>query len=351
MFSRNKFAFPCLLLFLLGGIVVSGQIKRSSLPETIVYERAPDDSAPWPTLDIYSVNSDGTNVKALTNDGHSHDASWSSDGRQILFIHDGTTQSLPAFRPGANVESNFPVGLYAMDRDGSSAHSVLSLGYLLRRAAWSSDSKTIAIALNLPPTSENRNGPGLFLVAANGQGEPRLLIRGAIAPSWSPDGRRLAISRQGAIEAINADGSGRISLTDPTVRAEYPAWSPDGKQIAFDADTGIFHRSEVFVMGADGSDPRQITTDPDWGCEYPSWSPNGQTIAFFCRAEVAPCSGIAPGLGTVLQHAPEALVNPGTTPPPTCVRRIFVIPVNNPPSKLTPLMDHDGAYPAFAPAS
>jgi len=35
--------------------------------------------------------------------------------------------------------------------------------------------------------------------------------------------------------------------------------------------------------------------------------------------------------------------------PAPCVRRLFVIPVDNPPSKLVPLMDDDAEQPEFAP--
>lgn len=63
---------------------------------TIVFTHAPDGGPPWPVNDIYSVRSDGTGLKALTTDGHSHGASWSPDVRQIVFIHDATLQILNA---------------------------------------------------------------------------------------------------------------------------------------------------------------------------------------------------------------------------------------------------------------
>ena len=57
----------------------------------------------------------------------------------------------------------------------------------------------------------------------------------------------------------------------------WPAWSPDGRRIVFtstrDGDP------EVYVMNADGSEPRRLTTTPGRDA-HPSWSPDGRTIAF-----------------------------------------------------------------------
>jgi Tol biopolymer transport system component len=62
--------------------MASGQ--TASQKETIVYEVDRDSkelqSIAWPTSDLYSMSVDGTNVKALTKEGHSHSPSWSSDG-------------------------------------------------------------------------------------------------------------------------------------------------------------------------------------------------------------------------------------------------------------------------------
>jgi dipeptidyl aminopeptidase/acylaminoacyl peptidase len=96
------------------------------------------------------------------------------------------------------------------------------------------------------------------------------------SPVFSPDGSRIAVSYwqndHWEIHVLNADGSGRVRLTETSVRARLeqmvngqmpkswnnaaPTWSPDGSQIAFLTDrTGQW---EIWVMNADGSNPHPL---------------------------------------------------------------------------------------------
>lgn len=95
------------------------------------------------------------------------------------------------------------------------------------------------------------------------------------SPVFSPDGRYLVVTtgREGSgagynLYRFNADGSGRVQLTQTPLWVTSqpdeakawnnvaPAWSPDASQIAFLTDrTG---RWEIWVMNADGSNPRPM---------------------------------------------------------------------------------------------
>ena len=56
---------------------------------------------------------------------------------------------------------------------------------------------------------------------------------------------------------MNADGSEQRNLTRNVARDGVPVWSPDGKRIAFTRERG--HNNEIYVMNADGSGQRNLT--------------------------------------------------------------------------------------------
>jgi hypothetical protein len=92
-------------------------------------------------------------------------------------------------------------------------------------------------------------------------------------PAFSPDGKYIAVAyNQGGrydIHRLDAGGGGRVVLTESPLwlaaegkkpwNSVAPVWSPDGSRIAFLTDrTG---RWEIWVMGADGSNPQPMFGD------------------------------------------------------------------------------------------
>jgi Tol biopolymer transport system component len=77
-----------------------------------------------------------------------------------------------------------------------------------------------------------------------------------------------------------------LLYADPYNYISFARWSPDGKQIAFiktpDTQTP-FTVGELWVMDADGANPRKLA-DADSGHGYAAnWSPDGKQIAFVVR--------------------------------------------------------------------
>ena len=67
---------------------------------------------------------------------------------------------------------------------------------------------------------------------SKGAAETRLTKDGGYnRPRWSPDGKQLALLKDGQLWTMKADGSAKRRLT--TRAASGPSWSPDGKTIAF----------------------------------------------------------------------------------------------------------------------
>ena len=88
------------------------------------------------------------------------------------------------------------------------------------------------------------------------------------------------------IYVMNADGSNPRRLTNNRGWDFAPAWSPDGKRIAFVSDRdGHVHAkhgwstNEIYVMDTDGGNQQNLTNDPH-DDRSPSWSPDGKRIVF-----------------------------------------------------------------------
>jgi Tol biopolymer transport system component len=120
--------------------------------------------------------------------------------------------------------------------------------------------------------------------------------------SWSPDGTKILFSSTRYdhsigqctpgdphefgcptdIYVMGADGSNITRLTDDPLPEFTPVWSPDGSRIAFvrEADSVPAAFTGIYTMNPDGSDVRRVSSS-DGGSDFgPSWSPDGSRIAF-----------------------------------------------------------------------
>jgi sugar lactone lactonase YvrE len=104
-------------------------------------------------------------------------------------------------------------------------------------------------------------------------------------PAWSPDGSRIAFTRESDQRAyadggvpdsdlyvIDADGQDLRQIDLGGVRATAPSWSTDGTAIAFMSETWAEETDlerDIYTIRADGDDLRRLTTDgvsawPEW---------------------------------------------------------------------------------------
>ena len=133
----------------------------------------------------------------------------------------------------------------------------------------------------------------IFVIRPDGSGVRQLTsaVRGsalsyARMSSCSSDRRRIVFegydeegyrADRGDIYAIDADGTNLTRIDCPDDGGcRQPRWSPDNKHILFVVGRVREAESAIFVMRADGRNPRQLSPWGMWG----TWSPDGGQIAF-----------------------------------------------------------------------
>jgi WD40-like Beta Propeller Repeat len=165
-----------------------------------------------------------------------------------------------------------PPQVITMNPDGSNATVVTEGSY----PAWSANSAKIAYVIESGAqdiATVNPDGTG----SVNLTNTPYPDIESW--PTWSPDSTKIAFTNirnsDAEIYVMNADGGGRIQLTDTAGNNGEPAWSPDGTKIAFTSSRdGV---DAVYTMNPDGSGQTRLTLDRALD---PSWSSDSSKILF-----------------------------------------------------------------------
>jgi Tol biopolymer transport system component len=231
--------------------------------------------------DVYTMNSDGSDVKQLTNLGPDSGAaweSWSPDGKQIVFNE---------YRP-----PDFLGQLWLMNADGTNQHLLFAESDLDdERPSFTPDGSSVVFSrcqLDGETCTLYRiktEGSGLTPITKFDFGIQDL------SAVYSPVGEKLgftSVARGGIICAIyvtTAQVSKLHQVTPPLISARQPDWAPDGTKIVFSTHCGNPENEEIWVVDAKGSGLRRLTKN---GNDYfnglhdyhPSWSPQGDAIVF-----------------------------------------------------------------------
>src|SRR6266542_1754147 len=106
----------------------------------------------------------------------------------------------------------------------------------------------------------------------------------------SPDGRTLVFDLLGDIYSLPIAGGRATALTSGPAYDTHPRFSPDGKSIAFTSDRGGIEN--VWLIDADGKNPRAVTTEKDAYVRSAVWTPDGNYL--IARKEDGKRAGIPP---------------------------------------------------------
>jgi Tol biopolymer transport system component len=220
--------------------------------------------------DIFAVDTEGGAELKLTKDDRSSHPVWSPDGRKIAYIHQGTQ-----------------AGLYVMDANGSNQQWLALVPGILNTLAWSPDGKKLAFDVITPAMQQgggNHLG-GIYVFDLAHDATPQLFVKEGAAPSWSPDGTRIAYTCASGAAPADFKLAACILAVDnnkstPVVVAKDaggPVWSPDGRQFLYVS----FSKEEfaLSVSNADGSGAHQLTHGHT-AVLSAQWSPDGRRIAF-----------------------------------------------------------------------
>lgn len=252
---------------------------------------------------ICVINADGTGQRQLTDSADNQDASFSPDGKSIIFtsnqsgkpdvyeiyemdLSGNTTRltnlesrlALPAISPDnvwiafTNRVDNYDQ-IWLMDRNGGNAHMIYTLaGNDAVAPTWSPNSHEILFAVGKALSKQ------FFIMGFDGR-DPRLLsdqILTAGQTDWSVKGMIAYFTSEpwkSEVWTMNPDATGRVQVSKGG-NAQNPSFSPDGLYISFTAYTNVEARDEssceIFVLRLDGGEKWQLT-DNDY-CDYqPKW--------------------------------------------------------------------------------
>jgi TolB protein len=143
--------------------------------------------------------------------------------------------------------------------------------------SWSPDGRRIAFAraldAGLPSDIWTVNGALRGLRAMT-----NTPARSEGDPTWAPDARRLAFTAEGGIWILDIATGAEVRISPAGVADDAPAWSPRGDMIAF--SRGAYGEREIYVMRARPGAAAQRITFRSGDQTAPSWSPDARSIAW-----------------------------------------------------------------------
>jgi len=214
------------------------------------------------TSDIYVMNSDGTQIKCLTDQKaefenltcENSSPRWSPDGTKIAF--------------SSNRSGNYQIHL--MNPDGTNIKNISQNSFDEDYPDWSPDGKNIVFVSNKPDRLNRQGWRQLHVMDSDGINRKHLNDSGfddRLEPRWSPIEDRIIYVHTHPLGSRLSSMNSRGEMVDfsPSHMRSYrytgvpfdsvPSWSPDGRKILF--PSWCNGKTKLWICDSNGTNSQQ----------------------------------------------------------------------------------------------
>jgi TolB protein len=239
-------------------------------------------------FEIYTINTDGSDIKQLTHDtAFDGTPVWSPDGKWIVFASERDKDS----------------EIYIMNTDGSSQKRITTEKGDDSHPKFTPDGKRI-IFCSARTTADltidwSKQWIEIFTMNVDGTDIQQVSHFKAVStfPALSPDGKKIVFrmvttqagfnwdlsnsERNSEIFVMNYDGTNPVNISKNAAFDGWPVWGANGKKIVFASNrNGPANTSQIFMVDADGSNLKQLSDGPG-GFTQPTISKDERFIAAY----------------------------------------------------------------------